>query len=73
MHLVTIWQGAKGLSVGVGADHLLIGHHPGRGIVNLGSGRRDSEHNILFNSGNTHKHSDTKDNHTSGPILDIYT
>lgn len=52
MHLVTIWQGAKGLSVGVGADHLLIGHHPGRGIVNLGSGRRDSEHNVwpvLFN------------------------
>lgn len=33
---VTVRQRAEGLSVGVGADHLLVGHHSGRGIVHLG-------------------------------------
>lgn len=36
--VVTIGQRAESLSVGVGADHLLVSHHPGRGVVHLGEG-----------------------------------
>lgn len=35
---VTIGQRAESLSVGVGADNLLVRHHPGRGVVHLGEG-----------------------------------
>lgn len=36
--VVTIGQRTESLSVGVGADHLLVCHHPGRGVVHLGEG-----------------------------------
>lgn len=39
--VVTIGQRAESLSVGVGADHLLVSHHPGRGVVHLGEGEAD--------------------------------
>lgn len=34
--VVTIRQRAESLSIRVGADHFLVGHHPGRGIIHLG-------------------------------------
>lgn len=35
--VVTIGQCAEGLSVRVGADHFLVCHHPGSGVVHLGT------------------------------------
>lgn len=32
---VTIGQRAEGLSVRVGADHFLVSHHPGGGVIHL--------------------------------------
>lgn len=40
--MVTIGQGAEGLSVGIGADHLLVSHHPGGSIVHLNEGEANS-------------------------------
>lgn len=34
--VVTIRQRAESLSVRVGADHFLVSHHPGGGIIHLG-------------------------------------
>lgn len=33
---VTIRQCAESLSVRIGADHFLVSHHPGSGIIHLG-------------------------------------
>lgn len=37
MVVVTIRQCAESLSVRVGADHFLVSHHPGSGVVYLGT------------------------------------
>lgn len=35
--VVTIRQCAESLSVRVGADHFLVSHHPGGGVIHLGT------------------------------------
>lgn len=45
--VVTIGQRAESLSVGVGADHLLVSHHPGRGVVHLGEGEAHGSNSSL--------------------------
>ena len=34
--VVTIGQRAESLSIRVGADHFLVSHHPGGGVIHLG-------------------------------------
>lgn len=41
--LVTIRQRAESLSIRIGADHFLVSHHPGCGIIHLGSGGGDGQ------------------------------
>lgn len=41
---VTIRQCAEGLSVRVGADHFLVRHHPGSGVIHLGTEEQTVKH-----------------------------
>lgn len=60
--MVTIGQCGEGLSVGVGGDNLFVGHHPGRGIVDLcGEGTGSDHHTHTF----THQHRHTEENKTA--------
>jgi len=45
--VVTIRQRAESFSVRVGADHFLVGHHPGGGVIHLRGGRRSRRSETL--------------------------
>lgn len=59
--IVTIRQRAESLSVRVGADHFLVSHHPGCGVIHLGTEVADGQRHRHKQSRHrkvqhTHKH-----------------
>ena len=58
---VTIRQCAESLSVRVGADHFLVSHHPGSGVIHLRmEGHAVKRQTPQFNRGKLKQHTDLR-------------
>ncbi len=66
--VVTIRQCAESLSVRVGADHFLVSHHPGGGVIHLGT-----EEQTVRGTDTTTEHVTSKYNTDSNTRLRDYT